>query len=495
LGANLSRSKTERQRFQSSVSSADDLAITPTIDRLHALVPRAGFQLQPFPSLITGVNVTSIRDLVDPSLRVTGDQAIQSLDSEAGTFFGLDVGWETMRNVSSNLSYQPDLASWFDPRLTVNTTYQSNRNVSYIVPSTTGDTVLVRDLRLGRDVELDVNVSPDDLLSVFGIAPARTATGLAGDIRNVWDRIRPIRVAWTRSVSATYDRRELDPSFVDQLVLDGFDHLRAVTAKDTASTAMERERFSLRGGYQLPMNLSADFTYSTSEIGSFTARSERITEETEWPSVQVRWRNVPIPGLVRGTIRNLMLTGAWRELTRETFTLTGQNQGSETLTRSLSLTVIFLNGFNLSYQFDNSINDRTDASGSSQADRNSHSIRGTGTMNSPGILSFVKKPLRLSAEFTLNGNSDCRELGGGGFDTGGGISAVVDCVPHLDQTTQNLSFTADSDFSGYSLGVQFLWVRRGSDVGTRLTSNQYHFNIFGRFFLRSTTQEIPPPAP
>lgn len=355
--------------------------------------------------------------------------------------------------------------------------------------------MLVRDLRLGRDMALDVNVSPSDLLSIFGVPPARTAEGFAGNVRNVWDRINPIRVTWSRSVSATYDRRELDPSFGDQLVLAGFDHLRALTAADTASTATSRDRFSLRGGYQLPLNLSAEANYSNSETGSFTSRSERITEETEWPSVQLRWRNVPVPGPIRGTIRNLMLTGGWREINRETFTLTGQNQGSETLTRSLSMTVVFVNGFNLSYQFDNSQNDRTDASGSSQADRNSHGFRGTGIVSPPGFLAFVKQPLRLSAELTVNGNANCRELGGGGFDSGGGVIVAEDCVAHLDQTTQNFSFTADSDFSGYSLGVQFLWVRRASDVGTRLTTNQYNFNIFGRFFLRTSTRELPPLSP
>ncbi|MFQ5530262.1 MAG: hypothetical protein ACE5FP_07915, partial [Gemmatimonadota bacterium] len=113
----------------------------------------------------------------------------------------------------------------------------------------------------------------------------------------------------------------------------------------------------------------------------------------------------------------------------------------------------------------------------------------------PGFLAFVKRPLRLSAEFSINGNANCRELGGSGFGQGGSVIVVQDCVPHLDQTTKNLRFTADSDFSGYSLGVQFLWVRRASGVGTRLTSNQYNFNIFGRFFLRSSTQEIPPPSP
>ncbi|MDH3426980.1 MAG: hypothetical protein OEM23_00965, partial [Gemmatimonadota bacterium] len=495
LGANVGRTTTERRRFVSSVAGPGDEAVVPTIDRLHQLRPRAGIQLQPFPSLVGGVSVSSVRDLVDPSLRVSGTQAVQALESQTGSFLGLGVGWEMTRSVISNLNYQPELASWFDPRLRVNTTYLSNRNTSYVLPTESGDTVLVRDVQFGRDIGLDVNVSPVDLLTAFGLPPSVTAEGFARDMRSVWDRIRPVRLSWSRTVSATYDRRALDPSFGDQLVLDGFDQLRAVSATDTAATAGSRDRFALSSGYELPFDLSTEIDYSTSETSSFSARSERNTKETEWPSVKLRWRNVPVPRLIRGVVRSLTFTGGWREIERRVSTLTGQDQGSETLTRSLSLTVVFLNGFNLSYQYDNSTNDRTDASGSSQSDRNSHSVRGTGAVQAPGFLSFVKRPLRLSAEYSINGNADCRELGGGGFGLDGGVIVVQDCVPHLDQTTRNLRFTADSDFSGYSLGVQLLWVRRSSGVGTRLTSNQYNFNLFGRFFLRSSTQEIPSPSP
>ena len=54
LGANLTRSTTERRRYLSSVASPADDAVTPTIDLAHQLSPRAGVQLQPFPSLCGG---------------------------------------------------------------------------------------------------------------------------------------------------------------------------------------------------------------------------------------------------------------------------------------------------------------------------------------------------------------------------------------------------------------------------------------------------------
>jgi hypothetical protein len=154
---------------------------------------------------------------------------------------------------------------------------------------------------------------------------------------------------------------------------------------------------------------------------------------------------------------------------------------------------VFTNGFNLSYELSNTRNDRTDGTGFSRSNRNSHSIRGTGTVPAPGFIGFDKNPVRLSAEFTLNGNADCRELGGSGFGPSSGLVGGDACIAHVDQTTNNLSLTADTDFSGYGIGVQLLWVHRASAVGTRQSSDQYNLNIFGRFFLRSETANLPPP--
>jgi hypothetical protein len=113
----------------------------------------------------------------------------------------------------------------------------------------------------------------------------------------------------------------------------------------------------------------------------------------------------------------------------------------------------------------------------------------------PGFLGFVTNPLRLTAEFILRGNNDCRELGGTGFAAGSSLLGGEDCVAHVDQTQNSVRLAADTDFSnGLGVGMQFQWVKRASAVGTRQTSNQYNFDVFGRFVLRSSTSDIPPPA-
>ena len=402
-----------------------------------------------------------------------------------------------LRTVSTNLTYQPEIASWFDPRYTLNTSYRTNRNPSYVTSLTAdGDSLLVRDLGLRRDQTLDIDVDPTAFLTMLGVPQARSADGLAAGIRTVWDRIRPLRLGWSRTVEATYDRRNLDPSFSDQLVLDGFETLRFLSGADTASSAGTRRRFQLRTGLDLPLNLDVETDYSTSTITSFTQRTRRSTEDTGWPSVTVRWRGVPVPGFLDGRVNTITLTGQWRVRDRVTRTTTGQDQGSESLERSLVLTFVFRNGFNLSYELRNSVTERTDGSGFSESNRNGHTVRGTGTVPPPSFLGFVRNPVRLTAEVVLNGSTDCRELGGQGFSgTADPVGLGAGCVDHLDQTQNTIRLAADTDFSGYGIGVQFQWVRRASGVGTRQTSNQYNFDVFGRFFLQSRTSDLPADRP
>ena len=91
----------------------------------------------------------------------------------------------------------------------------------------------------------------------------------------------------------------------------------------------------------------------------------------------------------------------------------------------------------------------------------------------------------MSLDYSSAGNSDCRALGGSGF---GDVQQSLrdDCTTHTDQTTQNVAFALDTDFTGYSVGVQLSWVGRGSGVGRQQSSSQFNFNIFGRFFFRAS---------
>jgi len=482
FGAGLSKSESQRFRYLSSVEREQDAMVEPSTDLQHVLTPSAGIQLQPFPSLVAGVSWNSARDLVDPAFRAPGAQGTAVLAGESGSLFGLNTGWETTRNVRSNLNWQPSLSSWFEPRFTLNTSYRSARNVSYL-EQVEADTTLLRDVALNRDVGLNVDLFPVELATVLRVPEARSATGLWSAFREVWDRMRPIRLDWQRAVNSSFDRRDIDPSFGDQLVLGGFESLRVIGA-DTASAAGDARRWSARGGYQLPFDLAAEVNYAVVDTRTLTTRSERGAKDVDWPWVTLSWRNVPVPGLLDGVVRNLSLTGTWRDRDRLVTTSTGQDQGTRSLTRALGLTLLFHNGFNLSYQLDKTNTGRSDQTGSSESDRVSHTVRGTGTVAPPGFLGFVKKALRVSAEYSLNGNFDCRDLGGAGFSSGiPGLGG--DCTPHVDQSTQRAALTIDSDFEGYTLGVQLSWSNRASAVGRRQTSNQFNLNIFGRFFLRS----------
>jgi hypothetical protein len=233
-------------------------------------------------------------------------------------------------------------------------------------------------------------------------------------------------------------------------------------------------------------DLDAEINYSMSDNQTLTPLSTRGTKDVEWPWVSLRWREVPFPNSLSGLFRNINLAATWRDRDRNVTTTTGQNQGTRTVTRSLSIGFLFSNGFNFSYQLDDASTDRSDQTGGSESNRTSHSLRLTGTLPPPAFLGFVKQPLRMSAEYSLNGNFDCRALGGTGFvGTVPGLGG--DCTAHVDQTTQTAAFTLDSDFTGYTVGVQLTWSDRGSAVGIQQNSSQLNFNIFGRFALRTDT--------
>jgi hypothetical protein len=191
---------------------------------------------------------------------------------------------------------------------------------------------------------------------------------------------------------------------------------------------------------------------------------------------------------VDGLFRDITVTGGWSTRETKVSTTTGQDQGSEQTVRSLGLVFVLMNGFNLTYDVDNTAVERLDATGLSQSTRTSHSVRLSGFLPPPGFLSFVRNDLRLSFEYSSNGNSDCRALGGSGF---GDIDPTFrdDCTTHTDQTTQNAALAIDTDFTGYSLGVQLQWVGRASGVGRQQSSSQFNFNIFGRFFFRASEGE------
>lgn len=486
LGADVSRSEDSRKRFQTSVRQASDASTVPTVDLQHVLRPRTGIDIQPFPSVVWGFSFASGRDLVDPALRASTPAARQQLEAASGKFLGIDVGWETSRDVQTDLSWQPRLASWFETRFDLDTRYRTARNVSY-VQSLAGDTTLVRDLSMNRDVNASFDMQPDRFLTAFGVPGGPQATGLARSVRAFWDRLSPIRVDWRRSVNATYDRRDIRPNVWDQLVLKSLESMRAM-GSDTASAAGSSKGWSLQGGYRFPLDVDFEVEYRTTDRRIYSLLTERRVKDTEWPSLSLRWRRLPIPSVFRNVLRDANLTGSWRTRESQTETTTGQDRGDEQTVRSLGLMVVLMNGFNIMYDYSNTASERLDATGLSQSNRGSHSVRLSGFLPPPGFLAFVKNELRLSLEYSSNGNSDCRALGGSGF---GLVDQTFrdDCTTHSDQTTQNASFTVDSDFTGYSVGLQFSWVGRASSVGQRQSSNQFNFNLFGRFYLRASEGE------
>ncbi len=490
-GSTLADATDRVSRFTSPQQRPSDAAVVPQEQLSYVLQPLAGFELQPFPSLAAGLNLQSTRDLVPPSERNLPPEVTELVKAQRSTFLGMNVGWETGQSIATHLDYRPKLSNWFDVELAISTAYSTVRSLSYVEVGEL-DTTLVRDMRMSRTINLDLGIMPPLFLEVFGIPNRGAATGFAGGLREVWDRLQPVQFRWNRVVNASFDRQDVNPALSDKLVTSGLSGLR-ISSGDTASSAGSNYRFSVGGGYRFPLSLDADLRYSRLTTNVLTVRSDRDSEETEWPNASLRWRAVPIPGFVRGVLNQWSITGTYRKFERQATTTTQQNLGEQVDNYGLTLLLVFPNGVNLSYRYDKTSTQLIDATGVTGRDLDGHEIQMTGTLRPPPSWGFLNRPLRVSLEYTRNGNTDCRGLGGTGFE-GGSISGSLpsDCTPHTDQLTQHAALTVDSDFVHYSLGLQFSWDRRSSEVGAMQRVNQFNFNVFGRFSFLSSSFANPP---
>ncbi len=481
MGAGLSKQTTKVQRFETAVLTNDPAQIDPSIDLSHALRPNAHLGIQPFPSLNLTADFQQVRDLVPAEARVAGDAAQEAIDSQTSSIAGINLGWETARNIRSAISWQPVLSTWFDVRVALATAFTSGRSASY-VQDVSGDTLLVRDMNMNRTARLDIDTDLSQFATVFGVPQSADATGGWVTFREFWDRFTPLRVSYAERVNAAYDRQDVFPTFDDYFVLGSVEDLR-VTSGQVASASGDNDRWTIDAGYRLPANLEFDIRYDWVKDRTFSSLDTRVSRDVDWPNTNLRWNNVPLPGSWRNLFANLSLTAGYALRTRTTETQTTQNTKEEQKRTALSALLVFGNGFNINYRLEFVNSDRLDATGVSGSDRTTHDLRATGTVGAPGWLAFVRNPLRLALAYNVNGNLDCRALTTPGIGLPPPGNGTESCTPYVDQSTQNTSFTVDTDFTGYSMGIQFSWVRRSSGVGNRGVSNQYNFNLFGRFSL------------
>jgi hypothetical protein len=285
LSTGLNRTESVFRSFLAPVSRPDDSLVAPVLALTHIWRNAAGTSWQPLGMLKLSADLSSARDLRHYSDsttlgRVAGDARRQ--------LFGLDVGVEQQRTLTTTLQLTPKFTSWLRPRFSTSSNFVLNRNLTGRDPiredgDTAGAFLLAQTLTNQRTRELGATFDPAKLIGqILGLSPTKVAA----------IHIRPIDVQQQVVHSSTFDLTAFNPGLGYELGLGGLGDFLSQEGEQ-ARVAQESKTTALAVGADLPLGFTITSDYSRSRISRFQAVSGGfLTTETvqrQWPSGTVRW--------------------------------------------------------------------------------------------------------------------------------------------------------------------------------------------------------------
>jgi hypothetical protein len=285
--SDLSRTVGHVTSFTVPIERLEDTLLIPTENLQHLWRNSSSVSWRPLGMLTLGGNWQSTRDL-----RLYSDSTV--LGRLAGqsrrTVFGLDVGTERDRNVTTSLTVAPAIASWFRPRFSSGSNFTLSRSLTARNPvrvdgDTAGAFILPQTLNNARTNEVGFSLEPATLARrLFGDSSWATA-GLA--------RMRPVDASWSRTYTSTYDLAAFDPGGSYQLGIGGFDSFLSQEGIPAVGAA-EIHTGRVSGNIDLPVGLSADIRYGSTTADRYQrSAGDRFavtrTVQLDWPDASLNW--------------------------------------------------------------------------------------------------------------------------------------------------------------------------------------------------------------
>ncbi|HEX6435047.1 MAG TPA: hypothetical protein VFZ87_12425, partial [Gemmatimonadales bacterium] len=281
----ITRDQADYSLFTVPVSRPEDAAVRPTVSLNHLWRNSGGLTWQPLGMLSLNGDLTSTRDLrVYPDSTSLGRLAY----AERRFLLGIPVGVERDRILTTALSLTPRLSSWLRPRFTTSSNFLLSRTLSSRAPvqaeGDSGAFILPQTLNNTRARDVGVSLDLSRLL--------RGLWGQESGVAKALARVRPLDVANRLARTSTFDLNAFDPSLGFMLGLGGLD--RFLTQEgESARGATETRSTTLASGADLPLGLTATFSYSLIKTNRFQqvadGFSETVTRQREWPVGSLRW--------------------------------------------------------------------------------------------------------------------------------------------------------------------------------------------------------------
>jgi len=419
FSSGISRSQSDLLSYQVPVERAADSAIRPVLSLSHTWRNSAGLSWQPLGMLSLGADLGSTRDLRQyPDSTALGRVASAARKS----LFGLDVGVERDRQLTTTVGLTPRVTRWLRPRFITTSSFVLSRTLTSRNPiredgDTAGAFILPQTLNNSRTNETGAALELGLLLSRL----AGDSTGLGRALR----RIRPFDVSDRLTRNATFDLAAFDPSLGFQLALGGLD--RFLTHEGTrAIGAAEVKSTSFTSGMDLPFGLAVTLGYARTRTSRFqlSGGSFFITEalQREWPKGSARL----IRPFRKGPVSLVSMGATFRSAEGVTTTPTAVGATAVTATRSRNLTpdatITFRNGMALAGSYLNFRQDNEGNGRSTEVSQNDLNVSLSHSFPLPRSLSKVQRLVRGQVSTTLSENTVCLNQAG----IAGGCLVVAD---------------------------------------------------------------------
>jgi hypothetical protein len=477
FGLSYANQERNAYQFNTILVTDSDAVVKPIESPRRSLDTDATISLQPFRSLTGNVSLRQSRDLLPTERASTQSLERAAIAAARGGLAGMDLGYETNRSLTSDATFQPIIADWIRPSVTLATRFGTDRSPSYLeIVSVGADTTafLQRRFQADRQLRRQLELRPFDLFSAI----VRDTVGFAGTVNRLMRGIQPIRLAWRTSLGSQFDRNSNNPGLSYQLALGDLQQFRVIGV-DSAVAATELGNFDATTSLRLTNAAQLDMQYTSNDLQAFDHRGgTRLDNERTWPNLRLSWTDVGLPSFVRGIIPRLGLSASYVVKER------AQALGAKAADRGMRETSVpFSARFSLpanigvTYAGNWMRGESDDPTGDAEQGGLSHNINLTATVRPPQSLSSkLKTPIRANLGLTQNSQHQCR------FRQFADATQNT-CVSFIDFRNRTLNLTLDTNVSDLIVGMQMGYTSRQDMVGTRRGSSQFQLGIFANFEL------------